>query len=264
MVEAGIVRARRDTWAGMPSGAVPAVLLVLAALGWWWSARMAGDMDQGSTAMGDMAGMAGDHGMSLVAFLVAWVAMMAAMMFPAIVPVVKLYARAATVGRVAPLPFFVAGYLATWSVLGLPAYVAWQALETPLADGRSWAGRLAGATLLLAAAWQVTPLKDLCLRHCRSPMSFFMRHARGAGRRRGALRLGATHGAFCVGCCWALMVVLVAFGTMDLRWMAALAVLIYLEKVTAHGEVVARVAAVAFVIVGAVLLLDPGSITTLT
>jgi predicted metal-binding membrane protein len=212
----------------------------------------------------DGMAMAGTHGMSLLAFLVAWVAMMAAMMLPAIVPVVKLYARAAAQGRVAPLPLFVGGYLAAWAVLGLPGYAAWRALGDPLAAGEEWVGRLAGVALLAAAVWQLTPLKTLCLRHCRSPMSFFLRHGSDADWPLGAVRMGATHGAFCVGCCWALMVVLVAFGTMDLRWMAALAVLIFLEKDTRFGEGVARVAAVVFAVGAAVLLLDPGTITSIT
>lgn len=244
--------------------AVPLGLLVVAASGWWLAARMADDMNHDPAPMSAMDAMGGEHSTSLAAFILGWVAMMAAMMLPAIVPVVKLYARAAAQGRVAPLPVFVAGYLTAWGVLGLPAYIAWRWLADPLADGEAWVGRLAGGALLLAAAWQLTPLKSLCLRHCRSPMSFFMRHGSGADRPLGALRLGATHGAFCVGCCWALMVVLVAFGTMDLRWMAGLALLIFVEKDTRHGEGLAQVAAAIFVVGAAVLLLDPETITRLT
>jgi predicted metal-binding membrane protein len=255
-------RADRGTAASV---AVLIGLLAVAAGGWWVAASMADDMGS-STAPGmrGMDGMAAEHTMSLAAFILGWVAMMAAMMLPAIVPVVKLYARAAAQGRVAPLPLFVGGYLTAWGVLGLPAYMAWRWLADPLSAGEPWVGRLAGGALLLAAAWQLSPLKSLCLRHCRSPMSFFMRHGSGADRPLGAVRLGATHGAFCVGCCWALMVVLVAFGTMDLRWMAALALLIFLEKDSRHGEGLARIAAAIFVAGAAVLLLDPETITTLT
>src|SRR5882724_7669883 len=119
---------------------VPIGLLGLAGVGWWWSAEVADDMSGG--AMDHMA-----DPMSLGAFVVAWVAMMAAMMLPAVLPVVKLYSRAAARGAVAPLPFFVAGYLALWTVLSLPAYLAWRELEMPLARGSAWAGRVAGATL---------------------------------------------------------------------------------------------------------------------
>jgi predicted metal-binding membrane protein len=190
--------------------------------------------------------------------------MMTAMMFPAIAPVVRLYGRAAAAGRVAPLPFFVAGYIVVWTSLGLPGYAAWRGLMEPVADVRPWAGRLAGAVLVLAAVWQLTPLKSVCLRHCRSPMSFFLRFGRSVTRPAGALRMGAVHGAFCVGCCWALMAVLVAVGTMNLAWMGGLALLILLEKNAPRGELVARAGAVAFAVLGAVLVAHPATLGTVT
>lgn len=241
---------------------VPATLLGFAAVGWWWSARMADDMTGGAGM--DMGAMGMSHAMSVSAFLLAWFAMMAAMMFPAIAPVVKLYARASAQGRVAPLPFFVAGYLALWSALGLPAYFAWRALETPIAEEATWAGRLAGATLAVAAVWQVTPLKALCLRHCRSPMSFFMRFGRRVGRPLGALRMGVSHAVFCVGCCWVMFAVLVAVGTMNLAWMALLTGLIVLEKTGPGGERVALVGAAAFAVVGVALLVEPSTLGRIT
>jgi len=244
--------------------AVPTSLLAIAGLGWWWSVRMAGDMDGSAGAMDGMTGMSGGQVLSLGAFLVAWLAMMTAMMFPAISPVVRLYARAAAAGRVAPLPAFVAGYIAVWTTLGLPAYVAWRALMDPIAEGRVWAGRVAGVVLVAAALWQVTPLKAVCLRHCRSPMSLFMRFGGSVTRPLAASRMGASHGLYCVGCCWALMAVLVAVGTMNLAWMAALAVLILLEKNAPHGERIAVVAAVVFGVLGVTLIVHPSSLTTLT
>ena len=169
------------------------------------------------------------HSLSFEGFLVAWLAMMAAMIFPAIAPVLSLYRQAAARGRVAPVPFFAVAYLVVWAVLAVPAYIAWRALQDPLANGATWAARLAGVVLLAAAGWQVTPLKSVCLRHCRSPLSFFLRYGGAARRPRGAFRMGAAHGAFCVGCCWVLMAILVAMGTMNLGWMAVLAGLIFLE-----------------------------------
>ena len=239
----------------------PAVLLALAAVGWWWSARMADDM------MMDAApsmGMNGEQVLTIGAFMVAWLAMMTAMMLPAITPVVKLYGRAAAADRVAPLPFFVVGYIAVWTSIGVPAYVAWRALMDPIADARPWAGRSAGVVLLAAAVWQLTPLKSVCLRHCRSPISFFLRFGARVTRPLGALRMGATHGLFCLGCCWALMAVLVALGTMNLVWMVGLALLILLEKNAPAGERIAQVAAVAFVGLGVALLIRPETLTTLT
>lgn len=206
----------------------------------------------------------GVHLMSLGAFMLAWVAMMGAMMFPAISPVVLLYSRAAAQRTVAPLPFFVAGYIAVWSATGLPAYAAWRELAMPIAEGRAWAGRLAGAVLIVAAIWQLSPLKSICLRHCRSPLGFFLRFGRELSHPVGALRMGLAHGAFCLGCCWALMAVLVALGTMNLLWMIVLAMLIFLEKDARHGEGIAIAGAAAFAVLGLVLLLVPSTLLHVT
>jgi predicted metal-binding membrane protein len=264
MVEAefaGATPARRVV--GGDRHAIPVVLVALAAIGWWWSARMAGDMD-GSAGMAAMDSMDEGDVLSFGAFLVAWLAMMTAMMFPAIAPVVRLYGRAAAAGRVAPLPAFVAGYIIMWTALGIPAYFAWRALMDPIAEGRAWAGRLAGVTLVAAAVWQVTPLKAVCLRHCRSPMSLFMRFGGSASKPLGAARMGAHHGLYCVGCCWALMAVLVAVGTMNLAWMAGLALVILLEKNAPHAQRIATAAAAVFVALGAILIVHPSTLTTFT
>ncbi len=244
--------------------ATPAALFALAAVGWWWSVRMASDMAP-STMMGMDSMDAVSHDvLSLGAFVVAWLAMMAAMMLPAIAPVVKLYGRAAAAGRVAPLPFFVAGYIAVWTSIALPVYAAWRTLSGPIADARPWAGRLAGVVLVVAAVWQVTPLKSECLRHCRSPISFFLRFGAKTSRPSGALRMGTIHGLFCLGCCWALMAVLVAVGTMNLAWMAALALLILIEKNAPAGEHAARIAAAVFALAGIALIARPETLTSLT
>lgn len=247
---------------------IPAVLLVGAAVGWWWSARMADDMSSmggGGAAMGDMTSMTASQPMSFAAYVFGWAAMMAAMMFPAISPMVKLYARAAAKGNVAPVPFFVAGYLVVWTAIGVPAYFGWREIAGPLADGSAWVGRLAGATLVVAALYQLTPLKAACLNHCRSPISFFIHHGGSTiDTPSRAVRLGAHHGLFCLGCCWAIMAVLVALGTMQLAWMAVLAGVILLEKTAPAGEAIAVVAAVGFAAVGVWLLADPTAITTIT
>lgn len=235
---------------------VVAGLLALAAVGWWWSAHTSGDM---TTHMG-----MGMTSMSLAAFLVAWVAMMAAMMFPAIVPVVRIYAKAADRGHAVPTPLFVGGYLVVWSVLGVPAYLAWRALQAPLADGRTWVAYFAGSVLAAAALCQLSPLKNACLRHCRSPLSFFLRHGANLKTPLGAVRAGATHGLVCLGCCWALMAVLIALGTMNLAWMVGLAALIFLEKATRAGRAASVAAAVAFLVLGAGLWVHPHLLTTIT
>ena len=239
---------------------VPAGMLLIAVAGWWWSVRMAPDAESGG--MGAMTAM--QTSMSLGAFVVAWVAMMAAMMAPAVLPVVRLYARAAAKGRAAPTGFFLFGYLAVWSAVAGPAYLAWRALEAPLADGRPWVARLAGLTFLAAAVWQLTPLKTVCLRHCRSPLGFFLRFGAQVGRPVGAARMGAAHGAFCFGCCWAIFAVLVVLGTMNLAWMVALTALIVLEKTAPRGELIATAAGVAFALVGVLLLADTSYLSQLT
>src|SRR4051812_40113403 len=178
-------------------------LFGLAALAWWWTAARMGGMDDGpGTDLG-----------ALGWFLGVWIVMMAAMMLPSVSPTVALYARMARSGpRVAPL-VFASGYLATWAAAGLGAYGVVKLGEAGLRDELAWdgAGRwLADATLLLAAAYELTPMKDVCLGMCRSPLGLWL--SRWRGGTRGAFEMGAQHGAWCVGCCWALMASLFALG----------------------------------------------------
>lgn len=235
------------------------VLLLLAALGWWWSSLHAGAMGGDDTfdAMGDGMSMQPHVTMSFAAFLLAWVAMMAAMMLPAVLPVMRLYGRAAAAGNAAPVFVFVAGYFALWSAAGIPAYLAWSRLNEPLTQGHPWVGRFAGAVSVTVGLYQLTPLKSMCLRHCRSPLSFFLQHGKSLDRPVGAFVAGGHHGLFCLGCCWMLMVLLIALGTMQLAWMVALALLIILEKVAPFGTSFTRVTALLFVLLGAGLLVNP-------
>jgi predicted metal-binding membrane protein len=252
------VAGSRDIW-------LQAGLLTLAGLGWWWSAVTAGDMAADTMSMDGMPmdgmPMEPQPTMSLVAFLVAWVAMMAAMMFPAVLPVVRIYARAAANGQAAPVAVFIGGYIALWGLVGVPAYVAWSRLNEPLMAGSPWAGRVAGGVALAAGLYQLTPLKSVCLRHCRSPLSFFMRHGKHLDRPMGAFIAGGRHGMFCIGCCWMLMALLIAFGTMQLAWMLIFAVLILLEKTTPFGEQLARVTGVVLAAAGVALLVRPDFVT---
>jgi len=239
--------------------AAPVGLLLVAAVGWWWSSRMAP-----GGAGGGMGAMGGHATMALGGFVIAWVAMMAAMMLPAVLPVVRLYALAAARARAAPTIFFVLGYLAVWVVMALPAYFAWRALAIPLDQGRAWVASVAGVTFLAAAIWQLTPLKSMCLHHCRSPLGFFLRFGGGVSRPGGAVRMGLAHGAFCFGCCWAIFAVLVVLGTMNLLWMALLTALIVLERNAPRGDLIALATGAALALVGAALLLDSSMLTQLT
>ncbi|OBH16619.1 DUF2182 domain-containing protein [Mycolicibacter sinensis] len=252
------VRARSwtDIW-------VPAVLLGVAGVGWWWTVASAADMSGDTMAvmpMADQSDMPRDAiapmaPMSLAAFLLAWVAMMAAMMLPAVLPVVGRYARAT--GGAAPAVLFVAAYLAVWSAPGIPAFVAFSHLNGPLAHPDPWAGRLAGAVALAAGLYQLTALKATCLQHCRAPTSVSLQHGT---RRDGPARpfvAGGRHGLFCLGSCWMLFVLLIALGTMQLGWMLVLSVLIWLERMTPFAQWITRATAAILVAFGVVLLVHP-------
>jgi predicted metal-binding membrane protein len=232
-----------------------ALLFALAAVAWWSTAdRMAG-MDEGpGTALG-----------ALGWFLGVWVVMMAAMMFPSVAPTVTLYARMSERrGPAAPL-VFAAGYLATWTAAGVVAYALFDLGRSLLGDQLAWdqLGRwVAGGTLLVAAVYELTPLKDVCLNKCRSPIAFLV----GSWRPglAGALNMGARHGAWCVGCCWALMAALFALGVMSLAWMAFVAALIALEKTLPWGRAVTYGTAFVLLVLGVVLLAAPDAIPGLT
>jgi predicted metal-binding membrane protein len=210
-------------------------LLVLAAAAWTFTVRMG----------------SGSVGMSAAAFAVSWVVMMAAMMLPAVSPVVALYSNAARRGLVAAVPIFVAGYLAVWAVSAIPAYAVARAVNDPLMQGRHWVGRLAGVTLVAAAVYQLTPLKAVCLRHCRSPMSFFLARSKSLHSGRAAVVAGAGHGVYCLGCCWALMLVMFGAGVASLPWMAALTGLMVYEKTAPGGRRAVPIAGIAFLLLAA-------------
>lgn len=232
-----------------------AVLFALAGGGWWWTARQMRGMDEGPwTGLG-----------ALGWFLGLWLVMMAAMMFPSVAPTVALYSRMTR--RRSPLSplLFVLGYLVTWAGAGLVAFALIALVGRAAGDVLAWdrAGRwVAGATLLVAAGYEVSPLKDVCLGKCRSPLGFLL----GAWRdgRGGALRMGARHGAWCVGCCWALMASLFALGVMSVPWMAFVAGLIALEKTLPWRRVATYGTAAALLLLGILLFAAPDAIPALT
>jgi predicted metal-binding membrane protein len=182
---------------------VPAALVALALGGWVVSAVLMGRM-----TMMDSPGALGP-------FLWLWVAMSAAMMLPSVVPAASLAGRFDRSGTI-----FVAGYAAVWAATGVVAYLA----ARVLADEGQW---LAAAAVVLAAAYQLTPLKAACLHRCRSPLGMLL--------RRSTFRAGLEQGLACLGCCWALMLALLALGIGSMFWMAALAAAIFAEKVTRAG-----------------------------
>ena len=232
-----------------------AILLVLATVGWWLTARWMNGMDGGPwTDLGTFAW-----------FIGVWVVMMAAMMFPSVAPTVALYSRL-TKSRSPVLPLvFASGYLLTWAVVGALAFGIAVAGGHVTGDVLAWnrAGRwVAGATLIVAAAYELTPLKDVCLGKCRSPLGFLLGSWRDGPA--GALRMGRRHGAWCVGCCWALMASLFALGVMSLVWMAAVAGLIALEKLVPWRRVALYGTTAVLTVLGVLLLARPGALPGLT
>ena len=238
------------------------LLLVLAVLAWKLTDVQMAGMD---------AGPGTDPG-SLGFFIGTWVVMMAAMMFPSIAPMVLMFSRIqagrrergdAVAGGLATL--FVGGYLVSWAAAGLAAYLVFEAGKAVTGDVFSWdnAGPyLAGGVIVAAALYQLTPLKDVCLRHCRSPLMFLLTHSKPG--RIGAVRMGVEHGGFCVGCCWMLMAALFALGVMSLGWMAFIAALIAIEKLLPWKLVANRGIAVLLAVLGVAVVTAPDHVPGLT
>jgi predicted metal-binding membrane protein len=232
-----------------------AALFAVAGVGWWWTAQQMRGMDEGPwTALG-----------ALGWFLGVWVVMMAAMMLPSVAPTVALYSRMTRQrSPLSPL-LFAAGYLVTWTGAGLVAFTLTAILSHVSGDVLAWdrAGRwVAGGTLVVAAVYELTPLKDVCLGKCRSPLGFLL----GAWRdgRWGALLMGAKNGAWCVGCCWALMASLFALGVMSVTWMAIVAGLIAVEKTLPWRRVATYGTAGVLLTLGVLLVAAPDAIPALT
>jgi pentapeptide MXKDX repeat protein len=234
------------------------LLVALAAVAWVITDDRMGGMD---------AGPGTDPG-TLGFFVGIWVVMMAAMMFPSIAPMVVMHARVLAGRRsdrrlvsVSPSVLFVGGYLLAWAAAGVAAYAVYQLGEAITGDLFSWdrGGQyLAGGIVLVAAAYQLTPLKNRCLEHCRSPFSLVTDDWRSGNV--GSLEMGVVHGAWCIGCCWALMAALFALGVMSLAWMALIAALIAAEKLLPWRTLARRAVAVVLVVVGLALALTPASV----
>ena len=231
------------------------LLFVLAALAWWWTAGQMEDMDGGPwTELGTLGWFVG-----------VWIVMMAAMMFPSVAPTVALYSKLTRTRSPAQPLVFTSGYLLVWSAVGMLAFAVAAGGGRLVGDVLAWdrAGRwVAGVTLLVAAVYELTPLKDVCLGHCRSPLGFLL----GAWRDgwRGALQMGSRHGAWCVGCCWALMASLFALGVMSLGWMAFIAGVIAVEKLLPWRRAATWGTAAVLCALGVLLLVAPDAIPGLT
>lgn len=199
-------------------------------------------------------------------FLGLWVTMMAAMMLPSVAPMVLLFARVSTERRrrgrsFVPTWVFLCGYLAAWTGYGLLAYGLFRLIRAADLHALGWHAQgplVAGGAIAAAGIYQLTPFKRICLRHCRSPLHYVL----GSWREghRGALGMGLEHGAYCVGCCWGLMLILFVLGVMSITWMLLVAVLIFAEKVLSFGHRLTPYFAVAFVAAGIWVAAAPGSV----
>jgi predicted metal-binding membrane protein len=211
-----------------------ALLLVAAAAAWVWLVAR----------WGGMQAMSGTMGLDLAAFLVVWTLMTAAMMLPATAPVAALYARTIIVHRSPRMIVFTVAYLLVWAAAGPPAFALATVLGRVAALPTAVGAAVAAAVFAVSGVYQLTPLKDRCLARCRSPIGSLLRYASYPGPSRD-LRAGAHHGAFCLGCCWSLMVLLAAFGVMNLWAMPALTAVISAEKLAPAGRLTARAVGIA-------------------
>jgi predicted metal-binding membrane protein len=237
-------------------------LLLLAAIAW----AVTGDRMSGMDA-----GPGTDPG-SLGFWVTAWVVMMAAMMFPSIAPMVVMHARIeegkerqGKETQTGATALFVCGYLLTWTAAGLIGYGIIQLGDALSLDFLAWdnAGPyVAGGVIIGAAIYQLTPLKDVCLKHCRSPMAFLLTRWRPG--RGGALLMGLEHGGWCVGCCWGLMAALFALGVMSIGWMVFVAALIAIEKLLPWRILANRGIAVLLLVLGLAVAFVPDNVPGLT
>ena len=252
-------------------------LVIITLLSWAYLASLAADMDMSMDAAVEGGAMApSPEGSSMagmapalqpwsmadaVAMFVMWAVMMVAMMLPSAGPMILLHAkvsRTQTPGAGTPVATaaFTLGYLLAWTGFSAVATALQWGLErlsllSPMMVSTS--DLLGGVLLLAAGVYQLTPLKEACLHHCRSPVAFVMAHWRTGVR--GALVMGLDHGVYCIGCCWLLMLLLFVGGVMNLTWIAGLAVLVLLEKVLPRGRLVARLSSAGLLIGGGWLLL---------
>jgi len=243
-----------------PRNVILAVLLALAAAAWAvliWQSQTMDDEDMGLTM-----------GMGAPLFIAIWAAMMVAIMFPTAAPMVLTFARVQANRRAQARPFvptwlFTGSYIVLWSATGVLAYLA-AAFGDSLAEDSMWlmnnAGRIGGAVIALAGVYQLSPLKSTCLGKCRSPMAFILGSWRDGSA--GALRMGLEHAVYCLGCCWLLFAILFPLGMMNIAAMAAITALIFAEKSLPAGGRIAKAAAAALIVYGAIAVFVPDVLPT--
>jgi predicted metal-binding membrane protein len=238
-----------------------ALLLILAAAAWAvliWQSRMAGEQMMGLTM-----------GMEAPLFLASWISMMVAMMFPTAAPMILMFARVSASRQqrgqtFVPTWVFVSAYLVVWTLFGMVAYLV--ALGGTMLAEQSMAlmehaTRIGGVVLILAGLYQLSPLKHTCLSTCRSPLAFIMTSWREG--YWGAFQMGLEHGAYCLGCCWLLFVLLFPLGMMNVAAMAAITLLIFAEKALPLGRQIGWVAGPVLIAYGVLVIFVPTALPTM-
>jgi predicted metal-binding membrane protein len=253
----GRTRTRTRNPLGRAQAGIGLTLVVLTGAAWALLVRQQGGTDHA-------AAMTPTMGMGLLLFLAVWVAMVAAMMFPAVAPMILMFARVSANRRAngktwAPTSAFVAGYVLLWTAIGAAAFLLATGGEE-LAERAHVVGddaaRVGALLIVTAGVYQFSALKDRCLTECRSPLAFLSEHWRDGDR--GALAMGVHHGLHCAGCCWALMAMLFPLGMMNIAALGAVTLFIYAEKALPGGQVLRYAAGVGLVAFGAWAFLDPG------
>jgi predicted metal-binding membrane protein len=246
--------------------AVVVVLLVVSLFAWQSTIEQSLSMRGMAMGIGQIGALAqGD--MAAGVFLVMWVTMMTAMMLPTVAPMVLAHLavnRRRGRGVHATLAF-VAGYLAVWFAIGVVPFAAFKALMQLDGDAMHsmWLPVLGGAILVAAGAYQFSPSKRVCFDHCQSPFAFIAMHDFDGGALS-ALRAGAIHGAYCLGCCWALTAVLLPVGLMNLVWMVGIFAIFVVEKSWRHGLVMAKIAGVLLIVLGTAVILHPALLASIS
>jgi predicted metal-binding membrane protein len=247
------------------TAAIVVPLFALGLVGWYLTVRQAMEMTGMITGLGQIGThMASD--MAWPAFMVMWLAMMAAMMLPAIGPVLlvqRTLVRQRADGLVVSVGF-VAGYLGVWLLVGLVPLLTFLAFRNVPMEVQSspWLQVVGGAVLVVAGIYQFTPWKGICLHTCRSPLAFAIKYK--AVEVPGALHAGVSYGAYCVGSCWALMAILLAVGLMNLVWMGAIAVVFFAEKNWRHGVFLARAVGAAVTALGVAVAAVPSLLSAIS
>jgi predicted metal-binding membrane protein len=203
-----------------------------------------------------MGSMASSMDIGVLSFLGIWLLMMTAMMLPSVTPFAAVYTQTFGERRASRIVALAAGYLVVWSMVAIPAYALSRLTDRVLSDRPSIATAIAIVVFSACGIYQLTPFKDRCLVHCRSPLATLMRYGTYRGARRD-LRVGVHHGLYCVGCCWGLMTLLIAFGWMNVVAMVGLAVAVVVEKAWGHGRQFGRFVGVVALALAALALVTP-------